>query len=472
MTTADHHRLLEAVLRNDLASFLKVSFPILVPGETLHWNWHLDAICHQLERVLAGDVRRLIIEVPPRSLKSIIASVVFPAFCLGRDPRHKLITASYSGDLAVKHANDTRALMRSARYRALFPGTIIGGKDTEADFNTTERGYRYSTSPAGTLTGRGGNMLILDDIMNPREAVSDARREAVINWYANTAFSRLNDKATGSIILVMQRLHMNDLAGHLREQGGFTILSLPAVAEEDEWIALNHGHRHRRQVGDLLHSSREPQSVLDELRRTIGSYNFSAQYQQRPVPLDGEVLKWSWFKRYRELPHVPGATIVQSWDVGMKAGDSNDYSVCTTWVRGKHAHYLIDVTRGRWDFPELLRKVTELARLHRADTILIEDKITGTALIQQVRSMRAVGVPSPIACLPTGDKLSRMVGESAIIEAGNVLLPDASPWLDAFRSEVAQFPHGRHDDQIDSLSQYLNWARQRGGASVTKVRVR
>ena len=469
---SDQQRLRDAILRTDLASFLRMAFPLLVAGEPLRWNWHLDAICYHLERVRRGEIIRLIIEVPPRSLKSIAASVVFPAFCLGLSPSRKIIAASYSADLAIKHSNDCRALMRSESYRALFQGTVLGnGKDTETEFHTTARGYRYSTSPAGTLTGRGGDMLILDDIMNAKEAASDARREAVINWYANTAFSRLDNKRTGAIIVVMQRLHQHDLAGHLREQGGWTVLSLPAIAEEPQSVLIGPCRVYNRPTGEVLHAAREPRSALDDLQTTIGSYNFSAQYQQRPVPIEGELIKWRWFRRFEKPPSGSDYTIVQSWDLGMKVGADNDYSVCTTWVRDKRHHYLIDVLRGRWDFPELKRVLVDRARRYHADTILIEDKVTGTALIQQMRQEKTIGVPNPVACTPQGDKVSRLIAESPAIEAGQVLLPEAADWLDPLRSEVAQFPNGRHDDQVDSISQYLNWARLRSGPDVGTVRI-
>jgi predicted phage terminase large subunit-like protein len=470
--TIDQRRLRDAILRTDLGSFLRTAFPLIVAGEPLRWNWHLDAICYHLERVRSGEITRLIIEVPPRSLKSIAASVVFPAFCLGRDPTRKIITASYSADLAIKHANDSRALMRTDMYRALFPGTVIGnGKDTETEFHTTARGYRYSTSPGGTLTGRGGDLLILDDIMNAREAASDAKRDAVINWYANTAFSRLDDKVTGAIVVVMQRLHQNDLAGHLRDQGGWTVLSLPAIADEPQSIPIGNQRVITRSIGDVLHPEREPQSALEHLRSTLGGYNFSAQYQQRPIPLEGELIKWRWFKRFEREPSGHSNTIVQSWDIGMKAGAGNDYSVCTTWVRHGNDHYLIDIVRDRWDFPYLKWAVVELARKYRANTILIEDKVTGTALIQQLTQERLVGVPNPIGCTPHADKVSRLIAESPTIEAGHVLLPERADWLEPLRSETSQFPNGQHDDQIDSISQYLNWARLSSGPTFGLARI-
>ncbi len=252
--------------------------------------------------------------------------MAFPAFCLGHNPARKIIAASYSADLAIKHANDCRTLMRTDMYRALFPGTVIGnGKNTETEFHTTARGYRHSTSPGGTLTGRGGDLLILDDIMNAKEAASDAKREAVINWYANTAFSRLDDKVNGAIVVVMQRLHQNDLAGHLRDQGGWTVLSLPAIADEPQSVPIGIQRVFNRPTGDVLHTAREPRSALEHLRTTLGSYNFSAQYQQRPIPVEGELIKWRWFKPFERAPAGSGHTIVQSWDIGMKAGAGNDY---------------------------------------------------------------------------------------------------------------------------------------------------
>jgi predicted phage terminase large subunit-like protein len=308
-------------------------------------------------------------------------------------------------------------------------------------------------------------MLILDDIMNAKEAASDAKRQSVIDWYANTAFSRLDDKVNGAIIVVMQRLHQNDLAGHLREQEGWTVLSLPAIAEEPQSVHLAPRRLYHRPAGAVLHSEREPLSALDELRSTIGSYNFSAQYQQRPIPLEGELIKWGWFRRFERTPSDGDYTIVQSWDLGMKVGADNDYSVCTTWVRHRRDHYLIDVLRGRWDFPSLKGRVVENARRFRTNTILIEDKVTGTALIQQMGQERLIGVPNPIPCSPHGDKVSRLIAESPMIEAGHVLLPEAADWLEPLRSEIVQFPNGRHDDQVDSISQDLYWARLNSGRS-------
>jgi predicted phage terminase large subunit-like protein len=468
----DAARVSQALRRQDLASFVRFAYPIVHAGSELNWNWHLDAICHQLELVARGECKRLIIEVQPRSLKSFIASVAFPAWLLGRNPAHRLITASYSQALANQHCDECRVLMRDLRYLALFAGTRIGDKDSESEFRTTRRGGRIATSTGATLTGRGGNTIILDDVQKPDEAMSVRGRENVINWFRNTLYSRLDNKIDGAIIVVMQRLHMEDLAGHLRAQGGWNILSLPAIATVEESISLTHGRVHRRRRDNLLHPQREPQAILDDIKREIGSYNFSAQYQQEPVPEHGSIIKWDWFRWFDEVPPGSGHTIVQSWDVGMKPEDTNDYSVCTTWAVVRRDYYLLSLFRARLGFPDLVRKVVEHARHHRAEVLLIEDKASGTPLIQQLQAIRTVGVPYPIAIVPKLDKVTRAHGESLAIEAGQVYLKTGAPWLAELRSEIAQFPNGRHDDQVDSVTQFLTWQRERAIRSLGTMRIR
>ena len=404
----------------------------------------------------------MIIEVPPRSLKSVLGSVLFPAFALGRDPTTKIICASYSQDLAIKHGNDTRVVMRSERYRRLFPKSVIGqGKDSETEFHTASRGYRYATSPGGTLTGRGAQMLILDDIMSASDAASDARRGSIVRWYSTTAFSRLNDKRTGAIVVITQRLHIDDLPGVLREQGDFEVLSLPAIAPVDQPVPLGGGAVHRFALGDVLHPERESSTTLDEIRRALGTYAFSAQYLQQPIPVEGGLIKWEWLIPYEGPPPAFNIKIVQSWDTAISEGENADWTVCTTWVVDGANYYLVDLARGRWSFPEQCRKVVELARKFRASTILIEDAMTGTSLIQHLRALATPGVPMPIAIKPVGSKVERFNAETPAIEARHVHRPAAAPWLEDLRRELAQFPNGRHDDQVDSISQFLNYIRTR-----------
>ena len=456
-------RYLDKKLRLDLATFIHRSFQTVAPAQNYQRNWHIEAMAWHLQQCFTGEIKRLLITMPPRYLKSICASVAFPAWVLGRDPSKRIICASYSADLASKHARDCRSVIAADWYRRIFRQTQISrGQDTEMNFVTTGHGYRYATSVGGTLTGRGGNILIIDDPLKSDDAFSDAKRSAANEWFDGTLYSRLDDKREDVIIVVMQRLHLEDLAGHLLGRGPWVHLDLPAIAEIDEEIPIGPNEIHPRRAGELLHPDREPMRVLDGLRNALGSRMFSAHYQQRPVPLEGEIIKWRWFLSYNSYPPLQsGDEIIQSWDTAYKAEELSDYSVCSTWLVQGNLYYLVDILREKLLYPELKKKVIQYARKYKADVILIENKGSGIALADDLSVENAPGVPKPIAVDPESDKVTRMAIQAAKIEAGHVFLPVSAVWLDEFKSELLQFPHGRHDDQVDSLSQFLNWILKR-----------
>jgi hypothetical protein len=292
MAKASEARIFRALLRSNFPAFMHKAFATLEPGQAYKPNWHLEAIAHQLERVRRGEIRRLIINMPPRSLKSLMASVAYPAFVLGHDPTRRIICVSYSVALAIKHANDFRAVLEAPWYQALFPETRIGQKDSEAEIELTARGSRLATSVVGTLTGRGGDLIIIDDPLKPDDACSDAKRNAANEWFKNTLLSRLDNKRTGAIIIVMQRVHSDDLTGFVTSQSGeWEILSLPAIAEIDEAIAISDTKIYRRRAGEALSPVREPLSILENMRLELGSDGFSAQYQQMPAQPGGAMIK-------------------------------------------------------------------------------------------------------------------------------------------------------------------------------------
>lgn len=467
--------LFNALLRQDLETFIEKSFSYVAPAQTFMRNWHVRAMAYHLEQCRLGNTRRLIITLPPRHLKSITASVAFPAFVLGHDATKRIVSVSYAADLAAKLARDSRAIMMAPWYRDAFPGTRLSReKNTELDYTTTRRGYRLSTSVGGVLTGRGGNMIIIDDPMKPDEAMSETRRRNVSEWFDNTLYSRLDDKRNDVIILVMQRLHMDDLVGHiLAKDDSWTHLNLPAIAEVDEQIRIGDQKWHFRRCDDLLQPLREPIEVLEDMRHSLGTFNFAAQYQQAPIPPDGELLKLSWFRTPPSEPaRQAGDQIIQSWDTASKSGDLNDYSVCTTWLvrESGQDYYLLDVLRKRLLYPDLKRAIIDQAERYRPDAVLIEDKASGTALIQDLDRERSPYMPRPIAIEPEGDKLTRASAQSMIIESGHVYLPEKADWLTDFQREILQFPHGRHDDQIDSMTQFLHWIRTRV-IYATKIKV-
>jgi predicted phage terminase large subunit-like protein len=464
--SALERRLLELKLRSDLMTFIHRTFHTIASAQRYQHNWHLEAVAWHLEQCAKGAIKRLVVTLPPRSLKSICASVAYPAWVLGHDPTARIICASYSENLAAKHSLDCRAVMESDWYRRLFPHTRISReKNTELNFLTTRQGYRYATSVGGTLTGRGGNLIIIDDPIKPDDALSEAKRSAVNEWFDRTLYSRLDDKRNDTIVLIMQRLHVEDLAGYVTQKELWAQLGLPAVAEVEQTVALGPDENYTRKVGEVLHEAREPKEVLDQLKVTLGSFNFSAQYQQCPIPLEGEIIHWEWFRFYDELPRrVAGDRIVQSWDTASKAEEISDYSVGTTWLIQGNDYYLLDVLRKRLTYPDLKRRIIDHACRFSVNEIVIEDKGSGTALIQDLGSENITGVPYPIAFMPETDKVTRMHAQSAKVEAGHVYLPLRAEWLEDFRTELLQFPKGRYDDQVDSLSQFLNWVEQRNGS--------
>lgn len=447
---------LDDVLRDDLGAFIFRVFQTLNPGTPYKHNWHIDAIVYELMRCAHGENQRLLINQPPRSLKSICVSVAFVAWVLGNDPSKKFICLSYSAELATDLARMFRAVIGADWFKRVFPRFEVA-KDKELECVTTEGGVRYATSVGGTLTGRGADIIIIDDPMKAGDAHSKTKRDTVLQWYRDTLVTRLDDKTKGVLLVVMQRLHQEDLAGYLLEQGGWAHLCLSAIAEEDEVVKIGPDEVHRRKAGEVLHPEHEPLSALNQTKVEISSFTFTAQYQQRPVPAEGNLIKWGWFQWYDHPPAQDRGWIVQSWDTASKIGNNNDYSVCTTWLVQEPRFYLLDVVRERLEYPDLKRRVVELARRWGATRVLIEDKGPGTALIQDLRHegsrVKAIEIE------PEKDKLTRMETEAAHIEAQHVFLPKSASWLEDFKVELLAFPAGKHDDQVDSVSQVLGYCR-------------
>jgi len=330
-------------------------------------------------------------------------------------------------------------------------------------FETTAQGCRIATSVGGVLTGRGADIIIIDDPLKPEEALSQAQRRAANEWFDHTLYSRLNDKLTGAIVLIMHRLHEDDLAGHVLAQEPWEVVRLPAIADQDElhrvetvfgWQSFG------RKAGEALHPEREPPEMLEQIRRTLGEYNFAGQYQQMSSPQGGGMVKPAWFRNYmpNERPEKFDH-IVQSWDTANKASELSDFSVCTSWsIKGKDL-YLLHVLRKRMEYPELKRVVREQCKAFDANVVLIEDKASGTQLIQE---LVAEGVHAVTRYQPQADKIMCMHAQTAMIENGFVHLPKEAAWLAEYLHELTVFPKGKHNDEVDSTAQMLDWFK-RGG---------
>lgn len=402
----------QVLLRTDPYLFMQRSFYELNPQTPFLPNWHIEMIAQALEDCRTGKTKRLIINVPPRSLKSHCASIAFPAWVMGHNPSAQVICVSYGQDLADNLASNCRTLMSSSFYRNLFPRTRLAAKKQAVhDFYTTEHGVRMATFVGGVLTGRGAGFLIIDDPLKPEEAASESQRRAVNDWYDHTLVTRLNDKRDGCIIIIMQRLHEDDLVGHVQEKDYWKVLRFPAIAEDDERHIIHSLGKARvitRKSKEALHPEREPIKVLNAIRERQGEYHFAGQYQQAPAPLAGGMVKAHWFMKYapHELPQRFDL-IFQSWDTANKAAEINDFSVCTSWgMTEKQNLYLLHVFRDRLEYPDLKRTILRLAGLHNATSVVIEDKASGTQLLQDLKHD---GFDMATAYKSNGDKVMRMI---------------------------------------------------------------
>ncbi len=464
MTTGPSEMYVE-VLRNDFSAFVHRSFLELHGKSAYLSNWHLEVLAAKLEDVRHGRCRRLIINIPPRHLKSHMATIAFPAWLLGHDPSKRILTVCYAQDLSDKFARDSRTLMNSPFYRALFETRLSSDRQAVSDFETTEGGYRLSSSISGGVTGFGADIIVVDDPMKAADAVSDVRRDSLNVWFDNTLRSRLNSQETGAVIIVMQRLHADDLVAHVQENEKWDVLSFPVIAIEDTNynVLTPYGRRniHRRE-GDVLQPALLPPARLEELRQSMTEYNFSAQYQQSPTPRGGNMIKTEWLEYY-ESGKEPGKfdRILQSWDTANKSGELNDFSVCTTWGVAGKIYYLLDVFRKKLNYPDLKNAVIQQQKLYPSPIIIIEDHASGTQLIQDLkregRSLIKPYLP------PAGtDKELRVDAQSIHFENHRVLLPRQASWLREYVAELTGFPNMRFDDQVDSTVQFLDYANRPG----------
>jgi len=451
-------------------------------------------------RVWSGECRRLIILAPPRSLKSIMTSVAFPAWCLGQDPARKFLCASHSLDLVGKHSRDFGLVIRSLAFRRIFPRFgLASDREAQNEIVTTMRGGRFATSPGGSVTGRGGDFWIIDDPHKAIEIYSEELRGQPHRWFLDTGLSRLDDKATGAIVLVMQRLHPDDMAGRLIQAGGWEVLELPAYTDRDRFYDLGAGKRHIFRAGDYLQPEREGPTALDQVRREMGSALFDAQYLQAPEEMSGGLVKFSYLQFFNEpLSVAPDDYVLQSWDIAVSEEPTADWSVCTTWIRRRGVLYLLDVWRARQGLPELIASAKRLARQWSVDEILIETDGVGLPFRQSLvsglqpdrdrhRDPRAEARLSPRALRgagwdphdvlirgqrAVGSKADRLVACLPHIEQGRVRFPCAASWREEYLREILTFSEAgnRHDDQVDATSAAIQRLLMRPGAPTISIR--
>ena len=448
--------LLDALCAEDFLAFVEEALSIIEPGRDLVPSWHIDHLAWQLNEVAAGRERRLIINVPPRSLKSLLVSVIFVAFLMGREPTLKVIVASHTNELARTHAANFRRLVSSPFFARVFPTFQLAAAENRVMVQkTTLNGHRIATSVSATITGQGADLIIVDDPNRAKDVASEAHRTRVNTYYDQELFTRLNDKQRGKVILVMQRLHEDDLTGHLLARGKWTHTKIPARAAEIARYRV--GPRAEdvfvRSEGDILLPTLNNEDSLEDLRATLGSLSFEAQYQQNPTPADGAVIKRSWLRYYDSIPDNLEFVLV-SWDLASTIGEESDYSVGTVWGRLGREFYLLDVIRGRMEAPDLRRCIEATHLEWEADATIIEKAGIGDAIGSEMHRQSQI---RPILIPVRLDKQVRLLAESPKFEAHQVVLPREAGWLATYAGEILAFPFGRYDDQVDSTSQALRY---------------
>jgi predicted phage terminase large subunit-like protein len=474
---------LQSEINRELASrrlreFVRLAWPVVEPSTSFQSGWHIDAIIEHLEAVTRGQIRNLLINVPPRHMKSLLISVFWPAWEWIRFPERRWLYSSYGAQLSIRDSVKCRRLIESPWYQALWGDrySLTSDQNTKGRFDNDRSGYRLSTSVGGAATGEGGDRLVCDDPHNVQEAESDAIRKGTLDWWDVVMSTRTNDPRTSAKLVVMQRCHQQDLSGHLLEQGSWDHLCLPAEYDGTKRHTVIGWTEPREEVGELLWPERFGRQEIESLKRSLGSYAAAGQLQQRPSPAGGGLFKRSWW-RYWQPPgaNLPPISVLgpdgterlvaavevgtveeqcQSWDCSFKDLDTSDYVVGQVWGRVGSNFLLLDQIRARMDFPTTVSAILRISSSWTgALAKLIEDKANGSAVIQMLQGRIAGLIPVN----PEGGKVARAAAVSPLIEAGNVYLPHPQlmPWVTEFLEECAAFPNSAHDDQVDAMTQAL-----------------
>lgn len=447
----------------NILDFTRFTFPGYVT------NWHHELVASKLDAFLRGDIKRLMIFQPPRTGKSELVTRRLPSFALGLNPNLRIIAASYSGDLANSFNSDAQRIMESARYQALFPNhnlpTMSKFKNrdkfkqtsSEVEILVPDRekagfgkkaGFYKTVGVGGSLTGFGFDIGIIDDpFKNRKEADSAVTREAVYGWYASTFLTRAEKNAR--FLLTMTRWHDDDLAGRLLKKGGWEVITLPHVKDEE------HNEYDPREVGDILWPWKFGEEEIEFMRREGGPREWASIHQQKPQQDGGNIVKREWWKYYKpdKLPRNFDQ-VIQSWDFTFKDSKHSDYVVGGVWGKKGPDKYLLDVVRKQAGFIESLSMIkTMSAKWPEAYSKVIEEKANGAAVIDSLKK-KLVGI-IPFVPDKHGSKEARAHAVSGQIEAGNVYLPEDAPWVHDYIEEWSAFPNGKHDDQVDMTTQAL-----------------
>jgi predicted phage terminase large subunit-like protein len=433
-------------------------------------NWHIEFLCREMQTVGEWIINRqdaeydLLINVPPGTSKTTLCTIMFPAWIWTRAPWAKWLTASYAQDLSTRNAVKTRDLLKSDKFKETYPGHIQFKRDMDNKtfYENTKKGSLYASSVGGTLTGFHAHGILIDDPINPKQARSEELRTTAREWLDKTVSTRKVDKAKTPTVMIMQRLAEDDPSGHWLEKAkkdGKAVrhICLPGEVTELDNVVPREAEAHY--IKGLLDPVRLPRAVLTKMKSDLQDEGYAGQVLQSPRAAEGNIFKKAWWKFYEELPNARPIRIVMSLDTAFKDKRKNDYNVCTTWHQYQDGYYLIDLWEEKAQFPVLKTQVVAIAAARKPHALLVEDKASGTSLIQDLGSNTTLPI---IGIMPDVDKVERAHAVTPSIKAGNVYLPMKAEWLERFLLQTASFPNAKNDDMVDSLTQFLNWIREQG----------
>jgi predicted phage terminase large subunit-like protein len=459
-------------MKRSFKEFIRNSWQTIEPGRDFHDNWHIDAISEHLQAVVDGDIKRLIINIPPRHMKSISVAVALPAWTWSKCPEKRFLFASYAGSLSIRDSVKCRRLIDSRWYKEYFGDSfeLTTDQNQKQRFENNKTGYRIATSVDGALTGEGGDIIVIDDPHNVREAESSTVREGVLDWWDQAMQTRLNDPKTGAFIIIMQRVHENDLTGHIlaNENDEWDHLCLPAryeIGHPSPTKSKLYFTDPRTKEGELLWPERIDEKTLQNLEKSLGSYASAGQLQQRPMPKGGGILKAEWWVPWEKnyLPEIE--YVLQSYDTAFSTKEKTSYSARTTWGAFRHNGQInllvLEMWYDRVTYPELRRLAKEAYEDYEPDAVLIEKKASGQSLLQD---LRISGIPV-LEYMPDRDKEARAHASSALLEDGRIYFPYDKKWSKDLIDICAAFPAGDNDDIVDTCTQA--WLRLRKGFFVT-----
>jgi len=464
-----------------LYEFVKQSWHVVEPGVPFVHGWHIQEICEHLEAISTGEIRKLLINIPPRHSKSTIVSVIWPMWEWLTDPSQKFLAASYSGSLSIRDNIKARRLVLSPWYQERWGHMfrLSGDQNAKQRFENDKTGYRIATSVGGTATGEGGSRLLLDDPHAAQEAQSDTIRQSSLEWFDQVWSTRLNDPKRDAMVTVMQRLHERDISGHILEDiGGWEHLKIPAEWDEERRKTSLGPYDPRKTKGELICPERFGEEEIATLKKLLGAYGTAGQLQQDPSPSEGGILKTKFLQMWpaeKGLP--PFEYILQSYDCAFTEKTTGDPTACSVWAifthEGAHNVMLIDAWAEHLGYPDLreraikdwnteyggMSKDSQFSRARRADRILVESKASGQSLLQDLRLAK---VPAIGYNPGNADKVSRAHQAAPTLELGMVWIPESKKnpghfvsWANDFVKQLSKFPVAPHDDYVDTFTQAI-----------------